>query len=84
MESPHCPVILHEMFQHAVEQGQKEAEHLICWGCQHGLPKLDSQADVSAIQLVGPQTIEEDLRALYYEVYKLRRLRGPCHVGLDK
>ena len=24
--SPHCPIILHEMFQQAVEQGQKEAE----------------------------------------------------------
>ena len=27
--SPHHPVILHEMFQHAMEQGQKEVECMI-------------------------------------------------------
>ena len=70
--SPHSPIILHEMFQHATEQGQKEAECMLCWGCQHGLPKVE----VSTIQLVGPQTSKEEFRALYYEVYKLRRLQG--------
>ena len=52
--SPHCSIILHEMFLHATKQGQKEAEQMICWGCWHSLPKLDPQADVSAIWLVGP------------------------------
>ena len=74
--SPHHPIILHEMFQHAEEQGWKEAECMICQGCQHSLPKLDLKADVSAVQLVGPQTSKEEFRALYYEVYKLRRLPG--------
>ena len=74
--SPHCAVILHEMFQHTVEQGQKEAECMICWSHQHSLLKLDPKADISAIQLVGPQTSKERFRALYYEVYKLRRLPG--------
>ena len=49
---------------------------MICWGHQHSLLKLDPKADVSAIQLVGPQTSKEEFRALYYEVYKLRRLPG--------
>ena len=80
--SPHCPVILHEMFQHATDQRQKEAECMICQGCQHSLPKLDPQADVSAIQLVGPQTSKEDFRTVYYEVYKLRRLPGSLLWGL--
>ena len=30
--SLHYPIILHEMFQHIAEQGQKEAECMICWG----------------------------------------------------
>ena len=30
--SPHCPIIFHKMFHHTAEQGQKEAEHMICWG----------------------------------------------------
>ena len=74
--SPHCPVILHKMFQHTVEQWQKEAECMIHWGHWHGLPKLDPKADISAIQLVGPQPREEEFRALYYEVFKLRWLPG--------
>ena len=49
---------------------------MICWGCKHGLPKLNPKADISAVQLVGPQTSKEESRALYYEVYKLRRLPG--------
>ena len=74
--SNYCPIILHKMFQHAMEQGQKEAEQMICQGHQHSLPRLDPKAGVSAIQLVGPQTSKEEFRALYYEVYKLRRLPG--------
>ena len=31
--SPHCPVILHKMFQHAMQQGWKEAECMTCWDC---------------------------------------------------
>ena len=70
------PITLYEMFLHAAEQGQKEVECMICCGHWHGLPKLDLKADVSAIQLVGPQTNKEEFRVLYYEVYKLRRLPG--------
>ena len=70
-DSPHCLMMLHEMFQHASEQGQKEAEHMVCQGCQHGLPKLDPKVDISAIQLVGPQTSRKEIESLYYEMYKL-------------
>ena len=45
-------------------------------GHQHGLPKLDPETDVSTIQLVGPQTSREEIKSLYYEVYKLQRLPG--------
>ena len=31
--TPHQSVILHEMFLHAAEQGQKEAEHMVHRGC---------------------------------------------------
>ena len=76
VDSPHCHIMLHEMFQHAMEKGWKEAECMIHWGCQHGLPKLDPKTDISAIQLVGPETSKEEFRALHYEVYKFRRLPG--------
>ena len=78
VDSPHHLIILHKMFQHASEQGRKEAECMICRGCQHGLPKLDPKVDISAVHLVGPQTSREEFKSLYYEVYKLwRLLRSP-------
>ena len=30
---PHQSVILHEMFLHTAERGQKEAKHMVCQGC---------------------------------------------------
>ena len=30
VDSPHCHIILREIFQDAVEQGQKEAECMTC------------------------------------------------------
>ena len=80
---PHCPVILHKMLLYAAEQGQKEAEWMVCLGHQHSLPKLDLQVGISAVQLVGPQTSKEEFRALYYEVYKLRRLPGSPPWGME-
>ena len=71
VDSPHHPIILHEMFQHTTEQGWKEEEHMICQGYQQGLPKLDPKVDISAVWLVGPQTSREEFKSLYYEVYKL-------------
>ena len=79
------PIILYEMFQHAIEQGQKEVECMICQGCQHGLLKMDLKADISAIQLVGPQTSREEFKALYYEVCKLQGLPGsPMGARMDR
>ena len=76
MDSPHHLEMLHEMFQHASEQGQKEAECMVHWGHQHELLKLDPEMDLPAIQLVGPQTSRKEIESLYYEVYKLQRLPG--------
>ena len=49
---------------------------MVCRGCQHKLPKLYAEADVPAVQLVGPQTSRKEIKSLHYEVYKLWRLPG--------
>ena len=72
----HHPLILQEMFLQATHSGWKEAEQMISQGCQHGLPHLDPQADVSAVQSVGYQSTREEIWDLYHKVYKLRRLPG--------
>ena len=71
--SPHCLMILHEMFLHATAKGQKEAERMICRGFQQYMPQLDPRADLSAVQLVYPMIGRRDL---YLEVYKLHWLPG--------
>ena len=75
-DSLHCLVILHEMFQHAASEGQKEVEQTVCQGCQQHMPQLNPEAGVPAIQLVGPETTKEQLLEIYLEVYKLHRLPG--------
>ena len=45
-------------------------------GHQQGLPKLDLEADLSAIQLVSPKTTKEEIISLYLKVYKQQRLLG--------
>ena len=74
LEAPHWSVILHEMFLHAPEQGQKEAERLICWG---SLPKPDSEVGLPAMKLMGYQTSHKEIQNLYHSVYLLRRTPGP-------
>ena len=70
-DSPHCLVMMHEMFQHAAAKGQKEAEQTVHRGCWEKFPQQNP-----VVQLVGPETSEEELQELYLEVYKLHRLPG--------
>ena len=75
-DSPHWLVMLYETFRHSTAEGQKEVECTVCQGCWEGLPKLDLEADLSVIQLVGPETTKEEILSLYLEVYKQQRLPG--------
>ena len=76
-DSPHWLAMMYEIFRHAANKGQKEAEHTVHWGCQEGLPKVNPEVDLSAIQLVSPKTTKEEILSLYLEVYKQQRLPGP-------
>ena len=69
-DRPHWLVMLYEMFKHAANEGQKEAEQMVHQGCWQGLPKLDLEADLSAIQFVGPKPTKEEIVSLYFKVYK--------------
>ena len=75
-DSPHHLVILHEMFQHAAIQGQKEAEQFIHRGCWQNMPQLNPEVGVPTVQLVEPGTTKEELLEIYLEVYKLHWLPG--------
>ena len=79
--APHQSVILHEMFLHTTEWGQKEEERFICGGHQGSLPRPDSEVDQSTIKLVGYWTSHKEIRDLYHSVYLLSRLPGPLPCG---
>ena len=76
-DSPHWLAMMYKMFRHAANEGWKEAEHTVCQRLHwEGLPKLDPEVDLSAIQLIGPKTTKEEILSLYLEVYKQQRLPG--------
>ena len=51
--APHRSVILHEIFLHAAEWGQKEAERLICQGHWGSISRPDLEVDQFAMKLMG-------------------------------
>ena len=67
-DSPHCLVILHEIFQHAAIEGQKEVERTIHQGCSLHMPWLNPEAGAPAIQLVGLDTTKEELRYIWRSI----------------
>ena len=49
-DSPHCLVILYEMFRHVAVEGQKEAKWIICTeACWQNMPQLNPEAGVPAL-----------------------------------
>ena len=74
--SPHWSVILHEMFLHVASQGQKEAEHMCCQGCQGSVREPSSEVDQSALHLIGYHMSRKELRDMYHSVYLLNRAPG--------
>ena len=69
----HQSVVLHEMFLHAVEQGQKEAECMFCLGHQGSIYEPDPGVDQSAMEFVGYHTSWKEMRDIYHSVYLLKR-----------
>ena len=80
----HCPFILQQMFIHAAKSVQKEAERIVHCSDWQGLPKLDPEADIPTVQLVGYQTSSKEIGDLYNQVYALKRLPGPPLCGPEK
>ena len=74
--TPHWSVILHEMFLHAAERGQKEAECMVHWGCQGSTSEPNPEAGHSTMELVGYWTSHKEIQDIYQSVYLLRRLLG--------
>ena len=49
---------------------------MYCRGCQSSIPEPNSEADQSAMELVGYRTSRREIRDVHYNVYLLRRSPG--------
>ena len=68
--------LFQQMFQHAVLTGQSEYECAICWGQRDPLPEQDLAVEPTAMELVGLNSMCQDIENLYCDVYLLCRLPG--------
>ena len=69
----HCLFLLYRMFLHAVATGRKEYDQAIFQGWWQPMPEQDLEAEPSAIELIGPGFIREEIRKVYNDVYQLWR-----------
>ena len=74
--APHQSVILHKMFLHAAEWGQKEAECMVHGGCWDSTSEPNLEAGQSAMKLVGYWTSCKEIWDIYHSIYLLRRPLG--------
>ena len=82
--TPNWTVILYEMFLHAAEWGQKEAEHMCHQGHQSHIPEPNPMADQSAMELVGYRTSRKEMQDIYHSVYLLWRCPGSPSCGASR
>ena len=75
--TPHWSIILHQMFLHAAERKQKEAECMVCQGHWGSTSEPNPDAGHSAMELVGYWTSHKEIWNIYQSVYLLRRSLGP-------
>ena len=57
-------------------EGQIEAECMCCWGHWGSVREPNSEADQSALHLIGYHTSWKELRDMYHSVYLLNRAPG--------
>ena len=79
--TPHWSVVLHEKFLHAAKWGQKEAECMFHQGHWGSIYEPNPEADQSAMELVGYQTSQKEMKEIYHSVYFLRRSPGSPSCG---
>ena len=70
----HHEYLYQQMFSHAATTGQSVYDHAIHWGEREPLPKQDLGVEPTAMELICPDSIQEEIGDLYWDVYQLQRL----------
>ena len=76
----HGEYLCQQIFLHAAVTGWSKHDYTICWGLREPLPKWDLGVESTTMELVCPNSTQEDIENLYWEVYQLQKLprRGQC------
>ena len=82
----HHEYLCQQMFSHATVTSQSEHNHAICWGRREPLMEQDLGTEPTTMELICPDSTEEDIADLYWDVYQFRRLlrRGHCKEGMEE
>ena len=74
------------MFLHAAVTGWSEHECTICWVQREPSPKWDLGVEPTTMELVGPDSMCQDTKDLYWDVYQLHRLpeKGQCEEATEE
>ena len=76
----HHKYLCQQMFLHAAATGQSEHDYAIHWGQREPSPEWDLGVEPTTMELICPNSTQEDIEDLYWDVYQLWRLpgRGQC------
>ena len=76
----HHEYLCQQMFLHAAATDWSKHNCTICLGRREPSPKHDLGVEPTTMELVCPDSTQEDIEDLYQDVYKLQRLpgRGQC------
>ena len=70
---PYCEFLYQQMFLHATTTGC--SEHNCAIWREHS-PEQDLGVEPTAVELIGPDSMHQDIEDLYQDVYQLQRLPG--------
>ena len=70
----HCKYLCQQMFSHTAANGWSKHDHAICQGQREPSPDWNLGAEPTAMELIHPDSMWEDIGGLYQDVYQLWRL----------
>ena len=74
----HHEFLIQQMFVHGTATGQSKHNHTICWDRREPLSKWGLGVETTAMELIPPDSSQEDIADLYWDVYQLHRLPQRC------
>ena len=86
LSRPHQEFLHHQMFLHATATGRSECDHAICWDRRTLSVVWDLRVECTAMELISPDSPQEEIAELYQDVYPLQQLpRGShCEEGMEE